>query len=130
MTASIRRPDVAGVSTEAALAALQEFAEDVIARLEERESRTDVEFDLVQVLDWAEDGETKSILTSVQNPRVIVAQAVEKTDTTTVLATGSVSFSATGIDDASGFMGVDITDISGLSSATTYEVSLYVVGEV
>jgi hypothetical protein len=57
-----------------------------------------------------------------------VARAVENRDTTAVVATGSVSFNIKGrVGDETD---VEITDISGLSSGTTYQVALFVVGEV
>jgi hypothetical protein len=124
---TLRRPDIEGVTDVGELARkVQRFAEDVIGAIEQPRGGFDSQ--LIEPRVWAEDGGSQRVLTAVRSPRVIVARAVENRDTTAVVATGSVSFNIKGrVGDETD---VEITDISGLSSGTTYQVALFVVGEV
>jgi len=127
---NIRRPDLIGSKDVTQLATkVQDAFEDLITAIEGDRGGLDQE---VRTMEWYEDGNTTSVLTRVQNPRVVAAVAKEKHNTSAVVVTGSVSFEmATGEGgDADEGWSMIISDISGLSNGNDYIVSLFIVGEV
>lgn len=128
MNPNIRRPDLIGVTEIGELTAkVQSALEDIIGTIEA--PRDAIRYDL-RTMRWDEDGNAKSVQTKVPSPRMVVARAVLHQRTADVVATGSVSFVVTGRDIQTGDTTISVMDISGLTTGTRYEVTLFIVGEV